>query len=75
MRVFREHLTIFVGVLLSLFFFFFFFVVFCFEGGMWDLIVLIPNHCLSIYFGILNLCSCECRYIPFLLQNLYVKLI
>ena len=20
------------------------------EGGMWDLIVLIPDHCLSIYF-------------------------
>ena len=25
----------------------------CFGGGMWDLIVLIPDHCLSIY--ILNL--------------------
>ena len=23
---------------------------FCFEGGMWDLIVVIPDHCLSIYF-------------------------
>ena len=23
---------------------------FGFEGGMWDLIVLIPDHCLSIYF-------------------------
>ena len=23
---------------------------FGFEGGMWDLIVLIPNHCLSIYY-------------------------
>ena len=22
---------------------------FGFEGGMWDLIVLIPDHCLSIY--------------------------
>ena len=21
------------------------------EGGMWDAIVLIPDHCLSIYFG------------------------
>ena len=21
------------------------------EGGMWDVIVLIPDHCLSIYFG------------------------
>ena len=25
------------------------------EGGMWDVIVLIPDHCLSIYFG-LNIC-------------------
>ena len=24
---------------------------FGYEGGMWDLIVLIPDHCLSIYFG------------------------
>ena len=24
------------------------------EGGMWDVIVLIPNHCFSIYF---NSCS------------------
>ena len=23
---------------------------FGFEGGMWDLIALIPDHCLSIYF-------------------------
>ena len=23
---------------------------FGFEGGMWDLIVFIPDHCLSIYF-------------------------
>ena len=23
---------------------------FGFEGGMWDLLVLIPDHCLSIYF-------------------------
>ena len=23
---------------------------FGFEGGMWDLIVLIPDHCLSVYF-------------------------
>ena len=22
------------------------------EGGMWDVIVLIPDHCLSIYFGL-----------------------
>ena len=24
---------------------------FVFEGGMWDLIVLIPDHCHSIYFS------------------------
>ena len=24
---------------------------FGFEGGMWDLIVLLPDHCLSIYFS------------------------
>ena len=24
---------------------------FCFEGGMWDLIVVFPDHCLSIYFA------------------------
>ena len=23
---------------------------FGFEGGMWDLIVLVPDHCLSFYF-------------------------
>ena len=23
---------------------------FAFKGGMWDLIVLIPDHCFSIYF-------------------------
>ena len=22
----------------------------CFEGGLWGLIVLIPDHCLSLYF-------------------------
>ena len=27
----------------------------CFEGGMWDLIISIPDHCLSIYFA---LCDC-----------------
>ena len=26
------------------------FFPFGFEGGMWDVIVLIPDHCLSIYF-------------------------
>ena len=25
---------------------------FGFEGGVWDLIVLIPDHCLSIYFAL-----------------------
>ena len=27
-----------------------FFSLLVFYGGMWDLIVLIPDHCLSIYF-------------------------
>ena len=26
---------------------------FCFEGGIWGLIVLFPDDCLSIYFDIL----------------------
>ena len=26
------------------------FFLFCFEGGTWDLLVLIPDHCLSNYF-------------------------
>ena len=41
MRVFRECLSTFVCVLLSLL---------GIEGGMWDVIILIPDHCLSIYF-------------------------
>ena len=24
--------------------------IFCFEGGLWDLFVLIHDHCLSLYF-------------------------
>ena len=24
--------------------------IFCFEDGLWGLIVLIPDHCLSLYF-------------------------
>ena len=24
---------------------------FGFEGGMWDLIISVPDHCLSFYFG------------------------
>ena len=37
---FRKRLSSFVCVFLSLF---------GIEGGMWDVIVLIPDHCLSIY--------------------------
>ena len=40
MRVFREHLSNFVFALLSFF---------GIEGRMWLVIVLIPDHCLSIY--------------------------
>ena len=29
---------------------------FDFEGGMWDMIVLIPVHCFSFYFPIRPLC-------------------
>ena len=39
-RVFRERLSIFCVSSFS----------FGFEGGMWKLILLIPDHCLSIYF-------------------------
>ena len=40
-RVFRGRLSNFVCVLLSRF---------CIEGRMWNVIVLIPDHCLSVYF-------------------------
>ena len=39
-RVFHERLSI--GVCVS--------VPSCFDGGKWDLIVLIPDHCFSFYF-------------------------
>ena len=41
MRVFRERLSI-LCVCPSFHF--------GFDGGMWDLIVLIPDYCLSVYF-------------------------
>ena len=41
-RVFRGHWSNFVCVLLF---------PFGIEGGMWDVIVLIPDHCLSIYLA------------------------
>ena len=41
-RVFRKMLSMFV---LSYF-------PFGFEGRIWDLIVSVPDHCLSFYFGI-----------------------
>ena len=32
---------------------------FVFEGGIWDLIVvLIPDYCLSIYFAYQSACGC-----------------
>ena len=40
MRVFRERVSICVCASFP----------FDFEGGMWDLIVLIPKHLFSIYF-------------------------
>ena len=30
---------------------------FGFKDGMWDLIVLNPDHCLSIYFSCINICQ------------------
>ena len=44
-RVFRERLSICVCS----------FFPFSFEGWMWDLIVFIPDHCLSVYFDKLKL--------------------
>ena len=39
MRVFREHLSVCECASLC----------FGFEGGIWDLIVLVPDHCLASY--------------------------
>ena len=39
LRVFREYSS---SLCMS--------IAFWFEGGMWNLIILIPGHCLSIYF-------------------------
>ena len=47
MRVFRESLS--TGVFLF---------PCCIEGGMWDLIILFPDHCLSIYFFIIVAIPC-----------------
>ena len=33
---------------------------FGFEGGTWELIVLISNHCLSVYFGISTVRLSKC---------------
>ena len=41
MCVFRERLSIFMCASFP----------FGFEGGMWGLIVLVPDHCLSLYFS------------------------
>ena len=51
MCVFRERLSFFC--VCSSFHF-------DFEGGTWDLIVLIPDHCLSIYFDV---SLCESAYL------------
>ena len=32
---------------------------FGFEGRMWDLIVSVPDHCLSFYFGVLAIATIE----------------
>ena len=41
LRVFRERLSVCVCAAFR----------FGFEGGMWDLLVLVPDHCLSFYFS------------------------
>ena len=33
---------------------------FGFEGMMWDLIVLVPDHCLSFYFNKISVCLSVC---------------
>ena len=40
-RTFRKVLSIYV----------FSYFLFCFEVGIWDLIVSVPDHCLSFYFS------------------------
>ena len=50
-RVIRERLSIYVCVLLSLL---------VLRVGIWDLIVLIHDHCLSIYFFFNSSCDCSC---------------
>ena len=50
---FGSRCRYFVNVCLFFFFFFFFFVCafpFGFEGGMCDLIVLVPDHCIILPF-------------------------
>ena len=35
---------------------------FGFEGRMWDLIVSVPDHCLSFYFTIMNFLEHQAKY-------------
>ena len=42
---------------------------FDFEGGMWDLIVLIPGHCLSVYFDS-KLCKMFCNDLVMCMSSL-----
>ena len=55
MRVFRGRLSNFVCVLLSLL---------VLGGRMWVVIVLIPDHCLSIYFVHFTAMSYKCIWSP-----------
>ena len=50
MRVFRERLSICVFASFP----------FGFGGGVWDLVVLVPDHCLSFYFANSRPCDVEC---------------
>ena len=58
MGVFRGYLLIFVCASFP----------FGFEGGTWDLIVLIPDQCLSIYFTFYRFCF----LIPLVLESVMV---
>ena len=50
MRIFRERLSVYGCS---------FFPFFGLESEVWDLIVLIPDHCVSIYFQIFNSLSVQ----------------
>ena len=48
--------------------------LFGFEGRIWDLIVSVPDHCLSFYFGTTLACVLLCLIILTFLASLLLKL-